>query len=103
MNNKTLKEKITDVIKTVYDPEIPVNIYEIGLIYEIQIDENNEVLVLMTLTSPTCPVADNLLKEVKEKVADVKGVKKATVQLTFDPPWDMDMMSDAAKLELGML
>jgi FeS assembly SUF system protein len=98
-----LEAKIIEQIKTIFDPEIPVNIYEIGLIYEIKIDNDNKVDILMTLTSPNCPVADSLPLEVKEKVKSVEGVKDAEVKLTFDPPWDQDMLSEEAKLELGFL
>ena len=101
--NSDLEAKIIEQIKTIFDPEIPVNIYEIGLIYEIKIDKENKVDILMTLTSPNCPVADSLPLEVKEKVKNIDGVKDAEVKLTFDPPWDQDMLSDEAKLELGFL
>lgn len=97
-----IKQRVVDVLKTIYDPEIPVNIYEIGLIYEITVAEDDSVHVLMTLTSPMCPVAESLPPEVEERVAQVEGVSGATVEVTWDPPWDPDMMSDAAKLELGM-
>ena len=101
--NSDLEAKIIEQIKTIFDPEIPVNIYEIGLIYEIKIDKDKKVDILMTLTSPNCPVADSLPLEVKEKVKMVEGVKDAEVELTFDPPWDQDMLSEEAKLELGFL
>ena len=101
--NKELETRIIEEIKTIFDPEIPVNIYEIGLIYEINIDEENRVKILMTLTSPNCPVADSLPMEVKEKVNDIEGVAEAEIELTFDPPWDQDMLSEEAKLELGFL
>ena len=90
------------VIKTVYDPEIPVNIWELGLIYDIKVTENNEVVVLMTLTAPNCPAAEGLPKEVEEKIKMLPDVKDAKVIITFDPPWDQSMMSDAAKFELGL-
>ena len=96
-----LKEKIIENIKKVFDPEIPVNIYELGLIYEIKIDEG-DVEVIMTLTSPFCPVAGSLPKEVAARVSEVEGVKKANVELVFEPPWTMDLMSNEAKLELNM-
>ena len=96
-----LKEKIIENIKKVFDPEIPVNIYELGLIYDIKIDEG-DVEVLMTLTSPFCPVAGSLPKEVAARVSEVEGVKKANVELVFEPPWTMDLMSNEAKLELNM-
>ena len=96
-----LKEKIIDNIKKVFDPEIPVNIYELGLIYDIKIDDG-DVEVIMTLTSPFCPVAGSLPKEVAARVSEVDGVKKANVELVFEPPWTMDLMSNEAKLELNM-
>ena len=96
-------EKIIKVIKTIYDPEIPVDIYELGLIYDIMINENFDVKVIMTLTSPNCPVAETLPVDVEEKVKTVEGVKSATVEITFEPAWNKELMSDEAKLELGML
>ena len=98
-----LKEKIVSEIKKIYDPEIPVNIYELGLIYKIEIDDTNKVEVEMTLTSPNCPVAETLPKEVEDKVGEVHGVKTSKVNIVFDPPWDKDMMSEEAKLDLGMI
>jgi FeS assembly SUF system protein len=98
-----LKEAIIQVIKTIFDTEIPVDIYELGLIYEINVADDSSVEVVMTLTSPACPVAGSLPIEVEEKVAGVAGVKEATVELVFDPPWDQDMMSEEAMLELGLL
>ena len=98
-----IERDIITVLRTVYDPEIPVNIYELGLIYEISISEQAEVKVLMTLTTPNCPVAESLPFEVEQKVADVKGVASSKVELTFEPPWDQEMLSDEAKLELGFL
>jgi FeS assembly SUF system protein len=98
---KELEDKIIAQLKEVYDPEIPVNIYEIGLIYEFNIRENKDVRVLMTLTSPACPVADSLVEDVKNKVESIDEVNKVEVELTFDPPWDMSMMSLEAKIELG--
>jgi FeS assembly SUF system protein len=100
---KQLEERIIDVIRTVYDPEIPVDIYELGLIYEVKVDADGKADVLMTLTSPSCPVAESLPLEVEEKVRGVKGVTEGKVELTFDPPWDKDMMSEAALLELGFM
>jgi FeS assembly SUF system protein len=97
------EKQIVEKLKTVYDPEIPVNIYEIGLIYEIRIAEEGRVHILMTLTSPNCPVAESLPLEVKQKAEEVRGVTEATVELTFEPPWNMDMLSDEARLELGLL
>ena len=96
-------EKIIKVIKTIYDPEIPVDIYELGLIYDIMINENFDVKIIMTLTSPNCPVAETLPVDVEEKVNTVEGVKSATVEITFEPAWNKELMSDEAKLELGML
>lgn len=94
---------ILKVLKTIYDPEIPVNIYDLGLIYEILADENGKAKVTMTLTAPNCPMADQLLAEVNSKVATVEGVSEVDVNLTFSPPWTKDLMSEEAKLELGFL
>lgn len=102
-NYMDLETVILNVIKTIYDPEIPVNIYDLGLIYSIEVDEEFNVEVEMTLTAPNCPVADSILAEVKDKVNFIQGVKSATVNLVFDPPWDKEMMSEEAKLELGYL
>ena len=96
-------EKIVEKICEIYDPEIPVNIYELGLIYDIQVSEDCDVEIEMTLTSPNCPVAETLPVEVEEKVKVVEEVRNVKVNITFDPPWDKDMMSEEAKLELGML
>ena len=98
-----LGEKVVKVLKTIYDPEIPVDIYELGLIYDVFLNEENDVKILMTLTSPNCPVAETLPVDVEEKVKTVKGVKSATVEITFEPAWNKELMSDEAKLELGML
>lgn len=98
-----IEKNVITVLRTIHDPEIPVNIYELGLIYEINISDDAHVRVLMTLTSPNCPVADSLPQEVKEKVARVKNVKSSEVELTFEPPWDQSMLTDEAKLELGFL
>jgi FeS assembly SUF system protein len=97
-----LKDQIIAEVKKIYDPEIPVNIYELGLIYDIQVDKNNNVKVNMTLTSPNCPVAESLPKEVKDSIIGVKGVKKVDLDLVWDPPWDKSMMSESAKLELNL-
>ena len=97
-----LAQRIIDMIKTCYDPEIPVDIYELGLIYEIKINEGNDVHILMTLTSPACPVAETLPPEVEQKIRDIPDVNDAKVEVTFDPPWDKNMMSEEARLELGM-
>jgi FeS assembly SUF system protein len=96
-----LRERIIEVIKTCYDPEIPVDVWELGLIYEINIGEGNDVIVKMTLTSPNCPVAETLPMEVEAKVAGVPDVNSASVEITFEPPWEKDMMSEEARLELG--
>lgn len=98
-----LEKDVIEVIQTCYDPEIPVNIYELGLIYEININEERNVHVMMTLTSPSCPVAETLPPDVESKIAGVEGVASAKVEITFDPPWDQSMMSEEAKLELGFL
>jgi len=103
INKQELEEKIIAMLKTCYDPEIPVNIFELGLIYEIQIDNEANIIVKMTLTSPACPVAGSLPGEVQEKVYSIPEVRNVKVELVWTPPWDKDMMSDAAKLELGML
>ena len=100
---EALGEKILNVLKTIYDPEIPVDIYELGLIYDVFVNEDVEVKILMTLTSPNCPVAESLPMEVEEKVKSLDEVKSAEVEITFDPPWTQELMSEEAKLELGML
>tara|TARA_B110000014_G_C20105484_1_gene581197 strand:- start:161 stop:460 length:300 start_codon:yes stop_codon:yes gene_type:complete len=97
-----LKEKIIIEIKKIYDPEIPVNIYELGLIYEIKVEKNNHIKVKMTLTTPNCPVAESLPKEVKDSIMEVKEVNDVDLELVWDPPWDKSMMSEAAKLELNL-
>ncbi len=98
-----LGEKIVKVLKTIFDPEIPVDIYELGLIYDVFVNEDYDVKILMTLTTPNCPVAETLPLEVEEKVKSLNDVKNAEVEITFDPPWSQDLMSEEAKLELGML
>ncbi|MCA1917811.1 MAG: iron-sulfur cluster assembly protein [Flavobacterium piscis] len=98
-----LEQKVLDVIKTIYDPEIPVNIYDLGLIYDIKITQENEVVVLMTLTAPSCPVAGGLPVEVEQAIKNIPEVKNAKVLLTFDPPWNPSLLSEEAKLMLGML
>mgnify|MGYP001470729102 FL=1 len=98
-----LGEKIVNVLKTIYDPEIPVDIYELGLIYDVFVNEDYDVKILMTLTTPNCPVAETLPLEVEEKIKSLNEVKSAEVEITFDPPWTQDLMSEEAKLELGML
>jgi FeS assembly SUF system protein len=96
-------DKIVNVLKTIYDPEIPVDIYELGLIYDVMVNEENDVKILMTLTSPNCPVAETLPVEVEEKVKTLEEIRNAEVEITFDPTWTQDMMSEEAKLELGFL
>jgi FeS assembly SUF system protein len=103
LDTNALGEKIVNVLKTIYDPEIPVDIYELGLIYDVFVNEDYEVKILMTLTTPNCPVAETLPLEVEEKVKSLNEVKDAEVEITFDPPWTQDLMSEEAKLELGML
>jgi len=98
-----LGEKIIKVLKTIFDPEIPVDIYELGLIYDVFVNEDFDAKVLMTLTSPNCPVAESLPAEVEEKVKSIKGINQVEVEMTFDPPWTKDLMSEEAKLELGFL
>jgi FeS assembly SUF system protein len=98
-----LREKVVQALKTVYDPEIPVDIYELGLIYEINIFPINNIYILMTLTSPACPAAESIPSEVDSKLRGIPGVKDVTVELTFDPPYTQDMMSEVAKYELGFL
>jgi len=97
-----IKSKVIEVVKKIYDPEIPVNIYELGLIYKINVDEKNKVNVDMTLTSPNCPVAESLPNEVKENIKKVEGVSDVNLNLVWEPPWDKDKMSEAAKLELNL-
>jgi FeS assembly SUF system protein len=97
-----LRQKVIQVLRQIHDPEIPVNIYELGLIYDLSVAETGEVKIQMTLTAPSCPVAGSLPPEVKSRVADVPGVKEVEVELTWDPPWSMDRMSDAARLQLGI-
>ena len=97
-----IKNKVIEEIKKIYDPEIPVNIYELGLIYDINVDEKNNVKIDMTLTSPNCPVAESLPNEVKNSVKDIKEVKDVDLKLVWEPPWDQSMMSEAAKLELNL-
>ena len=105
MNNEFLQteEKIVTMLKTVYDPEIPVNIYDLGLIYKVDIDEERNVRIDMTLTAPNCPAADFILEDVRQKIESIDGVKSVEVNLVFEPEWDRDMMTEEAKLELGML
>ena len=102
-NSEILGEKIVKVLKTIYDPEIPVDIYELGLIYDVMVNTDDEVKILMTLTTPNCPVAESLPMEVEEKIRSIDEVADCEVEITFDPPWTQDLMSEEAKLELGML
>ena len=97
-----LKEKIIEEIKKIYDPEIPVNIYDLGLIYDIQVKDKNTAKIKMTLTSPNCPVAESLPKEVKDGIMQVEGIDNVDLNLVWDPPWNKDRMSEAAKLELNL-
>ncbi|HKJ81944.1 MAG TPA: iron-sulfur cluster assembly protein [Ignavibacteriaceae bacterium] len=103
VNKQELEEKVISVLKTCYDPEIPVDVFELGLIYEIRIDNESNVTLLMTLTSPACPVAGSLPGEVEAKVKNLPDVKDAKVELVWNPPWDKDMMSEVAKVELGFM
>ncbi|WP_088340108.1 DUF59 domain-containing protein [Robiginitalea sediminis] len=103
IDTRELGEHIVRVLKTIYDPEIPVDIYELGLIYDVFVNEDRDVKILMTLTSPNCPVAESLPMEVEEKVKSLDQVNGAEVEITFDPPWTQELMSEEAKLELGLL
>lgn len=103
LDTNKIGEEIVRVLKTIYDPEIPVDIYELGLIYDVYVNEDKDVRIIMTLTSPNCPVAESLPQEVKEKVKSLDELNEVEVELTFDPPWSQDIMSEEAKLELGML
>ena len=97
-----LKKQIIEEIRKIYDPEIPVNIYELGLIYDVKIENDNTAKIIMTLTSPNCPVAESLPQEVKDSAMQVEGIEKVDLDLVFEPPWNKDMMSEAAKLELNL-
>ena len=103
LNTEELGDKIVKVLKTIFDPEIPVDIYELGLIYDVLVNEDSEVKILMTLTTPNCPVAETLPLEVEEKIKSISMVKDAEVEITCDPPWSQDLMSEEAKLAFGML
>ena len=103
IDTNALGEKVVNVLKTIFDPEIPVDIYELGLIYDVFVNEKNDAKILMTLTSPNCPVAESLPVEIEDKVKSLKEINNAEVEITFDPTWTQEMMSDEAKLELGML
>ncbi len=98
-----MKTKVIEVLNSIYDPEIPVNIWELGFIYKLEVNDHNDVYILMTLTAPNCPVAESLPMEVQTRVSMIPGVGKVTVDVTFDPPWNMDMMTEAAKLELDLI
>lgn len=103
MTKFEIEEKIVDMLKTVFDPEIPVNVYDLGLIYKIDVAEEGGVSIDMTLTAPNCPAADFIMEDVRQKVESIEGVNSATINLVFEPEWDKDMMSEEAKLELGFL
>jgi FeS assembly SUF system protein len=103
INTQDLGEKIVRVLKSIYDPEIPVDIYELGLIYDVMVNTDREVKILMTLTTPNCPVAESLPQEVKDKVKSIDMVKDVEVEMTFDPAWNQDLISEEAKLDLGLL
>ena len=103
MEKFEIEEKIVAMLKTVYDPEIPVNVYDLGLIYKIDVSDNWEVVLDMTLTAPNCPAADFIMEDIRQKIESVEGVNSATINLVFEPEWDKDMMSEEAKLELGFL
>ena len=103
MEKFKIEEKIVAMLKTVYDPEIPVNVYDLGLIYKIAVSDNGEAVLGMTLTAPNCPAADFIMEDIRQKVESVEGVTTATINLVFEPEWDKDMMSEEAKLELGFL
>lgn len=100
---KSIEQLVIEQLKTVFDPEIPVNIYDLGLIYKLEVSTANEVRILMTLTAPNCPVADSLPEEVMERVKAIPGVESVEVNLTFDPPWSEDNLTDEARLEMGLL
>ena len=103
MTKFEIEEKVVAMLKTVFDPEIPVNVYDLGLIYKIDVSDDSEVSIDMTLTAPNCPAADFIMEDVRQKIESIEGVKQATVNLVFEPEWDKDMMSEEAKLELGVL
>ena len=103
MTKFELEEKIVAMLKTVYAPEIPVNIYDLGLIYKIDVTDNNDAILDMTLTAPNCPAADFIMEDVRQKIESIEEIQTATVNLVFEPEWDKDMMSEEAKLELGFL
>ncbi len=102
-NETTIEEKVVEMLRTVYDPEIPVDIYSLGLIYRIEVDEQKIVHIDMTLTAPSCPASDFLMEDIKQKVESIEGVKGSDINIVYEPEWTQDMMSDEAKLELGFL
>ncbi|HOG19900.1 MAG TPA: iron-sulfur cluster assembly protein [Salinivirgaceae bacterium] len=102
-DKNSLHQKIVETLQTIYDPEIPVNIHDLGLIYNVDIDDDASVMINMTLTNPNCPIADDILSQVKSRVEMVEGVTEVFINLTFDPPWDPERITDEAKLELGLL
>lgn len=102
-NTLEIEEKIVKMLRTVYDPEIPVNVYDLGLIYKVEVDDDANIVIDMTLTAPNCPAADFIAEDVRQKVASIEGAKSATVNPVFEPEWNKDMMSEEAKLELGFL
>ncbi len=101
--NKETERIIVETLKEIYDPELPVNIYDLGLIYEINIDDRKRVKLVMTLTAPNCPMADQLVEEIDEKLREIPGVEELEIEVVFDPPWDKSMLSDEARLELGLM
>lgn len=103
LQKQIIEEQVINALKHVFDPEIPINIYDLGLIYELKIDDQSNVFIRMTLTAPNCPVAEEMPGMVQSEVKNVEGVKEVTVELVFDPPWDKEMLSEAALLELGLL
>ena len=102
-DKEQIRDQAIDIIKTIYDPEIPINIYELGLVYDVQVNEEDAVHVIMTLTAPNCPVADSLPQEVEDKLKGLPGITDASVEITWDPPWEMSKMTEEAKLQLGLL
>ncbi|MCE2502766.1 MAG: SUF system Fe-S cluster assembly protein [Chlorobi bacterium] len=103
LDKESIRNQAIDIIKTIYDPEIPVNIYELGLIYDVQVSDEDEVHVVMTLTAPNCPVAGSLPQEVEDKLKGLPGITDVSVEITWEPPWEMSKMSEEAKLQLGLL
>lgn len=103
LSKEELEEKVVEMLHTVYDPEIPVDIYELGLVYEIKITDDNDVRILMTLTAPSCPASDMIVADIEKNVGVIEEINKVHVEITFDPPWDQEMMSEVAKLQLGFM